>query len=546
MPLISFTSGIKMSETNQMKSVSVMRGRVSSYVVIILSILIMVGVFGDSCTSGLILPDKTLRLSLEASPKTLDPMHSTDTYSGVILGLTYSNLVRFDESGELVLDAAKHYRITENGRRYDFLLKDNQRFVNGDVMTAEDVAFSLNRLASPRLKSPRAWLLNQVAGFEDLQSGKTQTLEGVQVIDSSRIRITLRRAYAPFLSLFAMPQMSIVSKSYVESGGELGESTMGAGPYYLKSWRREQDILLLSNPHYRKSGNLNAVYYKIIKDPLSLVSEFKAQGLHMIEVPPTEVQALKSTRARLSPVNQFNLYFVGMNMKSGRFADRNFRQAINFAVDREGIVKNLQHGLADVATGPVPKGLKGYLERDFFNYDLAKAKLLFSKSKYDGKPLRLLLRNEARSMAVCQVIQQNLKSLGIEVKLVPRDWNSFSSALVKMDYDLFYRNWIADFPDGDNFLFPLFHSSSTGLKGNYPGYASKNFDSLVERSRRQTDTFQRSELLRQAAQLARNDASRILLWYKTKVYAAYPVLQNFRPFPMYNSNKYLNVNLLTR
>ena len=84
-----------------------------------------------------------------------------------------------------------------------------------------------------------------------------------------------------------MPQMSILSKSYVESGADLSESTMGAKPYYLKTWRREQDILLLSNEHYRKSGNLNAVYYKIIKDPLSLVSEFKAQGLHMIEVPPT-------------------------------------------------------------------------------------------------------------------------------------------------------------------------------------------------------------------------------------------------------------------
>ena len=60
----------------------------------------------------------------------------------------------------------------------NFLLKDNQRFVNGDVIDAEDVAFSLNRLATPQLKSPRAWLLNQVSGFEDFQSGKTKQLEG--------------------------------------------------------------------------------------------------------------------------------------------------------------------------------------------------------------------------------------------------------------------------------------------------------------------------------------------------------------------------------
>ena len=95
-------------------------------------------------------------------------------------------------------------------------------------------------------------------------------------------------------------------------------------------------------------------------------------------------------------------------------------------------------------------------------------------------------------------------------------------------------------------FFPLFHSSSTGLKGNYPGYENKNFDSLVERSRRQTDNFERDELLRQAAQLIEMMHPGFCFGYKTKVYAAYPVLQNFRPFPMYNSNKYLNVNLLTR
>lgn len=535
-----------MTKVNNTKLLSRYRGALHRYVGFILTVIVLIWVFGDSFTSGLIVPNKTLRLSLESSPKTLDPAQSTDTYSGVILGLTYSNLLRFDEQGELVLDAAKYYNVSSDGMQYEFLLKDNQRFSNGEILTAEDVAFSLNRLASPHQKSPRSWLLNQVAGFEDFQMGKTKSLWGVKVLEANRIRITLKRAFAPFLSLFAMPQMAILSKSYVEAGGDVSENTMGAGPYHLKSWRREQDLLLLSNEQYRKSGNLNAIYYKIIKDPLSLVSEFRADGLHMIEVPPTEVASINETRARLFPVNQFNLYFIGLNMKSGRFDDRDFRHALQFGINREGIIKNLQQGLAEIATGPVPKGLKGHLTKDLFQFDPDRAKELLLNSKYDGKPLRLLLRNEARSMAVCQVIQENLKAIGVEVKLVPRDWNSFSSQIVEMNYDLFYRNWIADFPDGDNFLYPLYHSSSTGLKGNYPGYSSKIFDDLVERSRRETNNVQREELLKQAAQVARNDASRILLWYKTKVYAAYPTMQNFRPYPMYNSNKYLNVNLLTR
>ena len=94
------------------------------------------------------------------------------------------------------------------------------------------MAFSLNRLATPQLKSPRAWLLNQVSGFEDFQSGKTKQLRG-KVLDKKIVSELLSREH--FLSLFAMPQMSILSKSYVESGADLSESTMGAGPYYLKT-----------------------------------------------------------------------------------------------------------------------------------------------------------------------------------------------------------------------------------------------------------------------------------------------------------------------
>jgi ABC-type transport system substrate-binding protein len=509
-------------------------------------ILIHLGFFLLGCSSSsLILPEKTLRLSLEASPKSLDPANSTDTYSGIILGLVYSNLLRFNDSGELILDAAKFYSVAPGGRVYTFLLRQDARFSNGKPLTARDVVFSFERLASKKLKSPRAWLLNEVVGFEDFHAGKTKSIAGLRIDGDFKLRIELKRPFAPFLSMLAMPQLAIISEEFVRGGTSLNEAVMGSGPYKLTRWSREQDILLEGNPYYRKDGNLQAIYFKVIKEPLTMMTEFRSKNLHIIEVPPHELGIVKKTRARLHGVNQYNLYFLGLNMESGVFASKELRHALNYAIDRKKILDTVLRSQGSIATGPVPKGLSGYLSETRFPYDLDRAKALVKKSGYDGRELRLLVRNEPRNLSICEAMKQYLEAAGVKVKLVARDWNSFASALVGMEYDIFYRNWIADFPDGDNFLYPLFHSASTGLKGNYPRYSNSAFDALIENSRKEVVHKKRVVLLKKAAFLAREDASRVLLWYKKKNFAVYPGVQNFYAYPMYNSNKYLEVNLLT-
>jgi ABC-type transport system substrate-binding protein len=498
------------------------------------------------CTSSLMLPARTLRLALESSPKTLDPAHSTDAFSGQILGLLYSNLMKFDQNGLLVMDAAKHYSIKEEGRRYTFLLRENLHFSNGETLTAEDVSFSFERLASMKEDSPRAWLLNQVAGFEDFRSGKTKKLSGIRILGEHKISIDLKRPFSPFPALLAMPQLAIVNKRFIEEGGTLTEESAGAGPYVLKEWRREQDLLVVRNSKYAKEGNLEAIYFKILKDPLTLMSEFRSRNLHVVEVPPEDIKSLKPTRARIDSINQYNLYFLGLNMKTKALQSRRLRRAMAISIDRGTILKTVLQGQGELSTGPVPRGLPGYLSDGGFSFEPKVALDEIEDAGFQGLELRLLLHSNPRSIRICEVLKQYLEQAGLKIRLVTRDWNAFTSSLVNGDFDLFYRNWIADFPDGDNFLYPLYHSESTGLKGNYPRYAQPLFDECIEASRKEVDSDKRAESLRRCARMAREDASRILLWFKTKNFATYPAVQNFKPFPMYNSNKYLHVNLLTQ
>ncbi|MBW7875977.1 MAG: ABC transporter substrate-binding protein [Candidatus Cloacimonetes bacterium] len=487
------------------------------------------------------LPERTLKTVLQADPRTLDPALSTSTHSGILLGLIYSNLVSFDTSGKLIYDAAKYYKVSKDGLTYTFALQDGLRFSDGRPVRAVDVVTSLNRLAHPATASPRAWLMEPVAGYQALRDGLTQTLSGVRVLDEKSLEIILSRRFAPFLSYLAMPQTAILPANEVANGEVIPP---GSGPYVLSRWVRDTEVLLTRNTQIKTSGNLQAIWFRIIKDPFTIVSEFKSGGLHLIEVPPQEVENLRADkRFRTLDIEEFNVYFLGLNMKSPLLQDIKMREALAHAIPREAILKNLLKGLGTLATGPVPTGLSGFLREGGaeFNLELAKQKLF--ESGYAGQELRLSVYNDPMNIALCEVIKQSLEEIGVKVRIIPRDWNGFTEQLVNLDYEIYYRNWVADFPDGDNFLFPLYHSTSLGLMGNYSHYNQPGFDSVLEASRQETDSVRREELLREAAVMARDDMSRILLWYKKKVFAVAEAVRDYKPHPMYNSNKFLNTSL---
>jgi peptide/nickel transport system substrate-binding protein/oligopeptide transport system substrate-binding protein len=490
-------------------------------------------------------PEKTLKIAIESDPRTLDPAYVTDTYSGMAVGMIYSNLLRFDETGQIALDVAKYYSISENGRSYTFFLKENCRFADGTDLTADDVSFSLHRLAARSTDSPRSGLLEQVVGFDSFHSGKSDIISGIKVLSRFRIQIELKRPFSPFLSIFAMPNLAIVSRSYVMKGGEMEETGMGAGPYRLKRWERGQELCLVTNDYYSKKGNLEAIQLKIMKDAFSRLAELKGRRIHVMEVLPQYRAQIPDT-VNLKSIEQYNLYFLGMNMKSEMFKNPDFRKGLAMALDRASILDFFLKGQGTLATGPVPKGLSGYLDEELLKYDPELAKQFIEKSGYDGEQLKLVCSSDPANVALGEIFKQQFKKVGVHIRIVPRDWNAYTQQLIEGDFDLFYRNWVADYPDGDNFLYPLFHTDSAGAAGNYPNYSNPEFDSLMEDSRKEMDPLRRTSLLKQASRMAVNDYSRILLWYKVKTLAVDSRVQNFKPHAMYNSNRYLTVNLLTK
>jgi len=137
-----------------------------------------------------------------------------------------------------------------------------------------------------------------------------------------------------------------------------------------------------------------------------------------------------------------------------------------------------------------------------------------------------------------EVIQALWKERGVPVRLRRLEWVSYRQALQQGDFDAAFRGWFADYPDGDNFLYPLFHSSQIGA-GNLSRFRDARIDELIEQSQRELDPARREDWLRQANQAVSEAAPALFLWHQATYYVTQPWLHRFSEPMVFNGTRYL-------
>ena len=214
-----------------------------------------------------------------------------------------------------------------------------------------------------------------------------------------------------------------------------------------------------------------------------------------------------------------SLLLYGFNLERPPFQKREVRQAFNYAIDKIRLNQEVQGGLYVVARGILPPGMPGYSpEVQGYDYDPARAKMLLAEAGHPGgKNLTpVTLSTAAKSVEVraeSQIIQHYLAVLDVQVDLQESDdWPTFRRALEQGDVQLFRYSWYADYPDPDNFLYPLFHSAG---QRNYYRYHNPAVDKLLDDARGETDDLRRVKLYREAEQLILQDAPAVMLLHYT-------------------------------
>lgn len=490
--------------------------------------------------------DATIRLALQTEPTTLDPAFSVDFSSGKLSSLIHSNLVAFDPDAEIVPDLARSWEILDEGRRYVFHL-GAARFSNGRRVTAADIVYSVRRLLDPATVSPRWWLLKPLRGAAGFHGGGRWDGEAVRAIDDSTVVMELERPVAHFLGLLAMSAAGVVCREEIERlGAGYGRSPCGSGPWMLSSWAEGDEILLVPNPGWPGPRTaLEGLSFRIIPEQMTQIAEFETGSLDVLEVPRAELEHWRAAGTPLLWKEELRVVYIGLNTRKPPFTDPRVRHAMNLAVDVEKIVVHVLFGAGKRARGVIPPSLRlspGPAER--YPYDPARARALLAEAGYpNGFAMEIWQRENPEAGRVLESVQGYLAEIGITAKLVTREWGAFKEAVDQGTPDAFFLDWLADYPDAENFLTPLFHSSNIGGSGNRTGYRNAGVDSMLDAASMCMDRAERWELYRSAEEIVYGDAPWLFLWFPEKYEVVSPRLTGYRIPLIFNGQRFLDVGV---
>ena len=481
-----------------------------------------VAIWVGGCTAASVERESDwIHVRLKKNPNTLDPARIVDLDSARIAAKLFNGLVGFDAQLQPVGDLARSWTVSADGCTYCFVLRDDVLFSNGRVMTAHDVIFSFERVLAPQTRSPRTWVLSRIQGADAFMQGRLDRVTGLRVLGLHRFEITLSEPFAPFLSMLGLTTAYVVPREEVERlGDEFGHQASGSGPFMLVEWKHNQHVRLRKNPQWRGPGPLSSgICYRIIPEDFTAMVAFEKGSLDILP----EIMASEYARYTRDPqwrdcVQQatgLNTYYLGLNCRKEPLNDVRVRQALNYAIDRSTMLAAILDGRGEVARGPVPPLLRRGPVPPGYAYDPQRARILLSEAGYpDGFSMQIYQTADIENLDMCQTIQSYLQAVGVRVSIVQLEWSTFLAAVADGEADAFWLSWWADYPDAENFLYPLFHSANLGAGGNRSQYVDTRFDNLIEQAVTTPDSQQRDTLYAQCENLIVAQAPWVFFWHK--------------------------------
>jgi len=488
--------------------------------------------------------DPALRLALQTEPTNLDPAFAVDYSSGMISSLIHSNLVRFEPDGTIAGGLARRWTVSADGLEYIFHIEGG-RFSDGRPVTASDIERSLLRLLDPSTASPRWWVLEPVDGAPEFHAGKVETCS-IEALDDSTLAIALSSPAPHFLSLLAMPPAGIVSSSADTLGRDYGRRPSGSGPWRLASGVSGDEIVLGRNEyHARSSYGVPEIRIRLIPETMTRIAEFEVGNLDILEIPPAELELWRSAGVRLLSSPELRIVYIGLNNGKEPFDDPRVRRALNMAVDVEAIIGKLLFGAADRATGVVPEGLReGPVPEPLYRYDPGEAVRLLAEAGFPaGFEMEIWQRENPESGRILESVQGYLATVGIEARIVTREWSAFKQAVDRGTPDAFYLDWFADYPEAGNFLVPLFHSSNIGGGGNRAAFSDAAVDSLLDAASVTVDSAARWILYAAAEERIMEAAPWVFLWFPVRYEVVSPRLSGYEIPLIFNGQRFTGVEL---
>ncbi len=416
----------------------------------------------------------------------------------------YDSLIK--ENGgdrtDLLPNLATDWQFSEDGKTLTFTIKEGVKFHNGDIMTAEDVAFSLNHA--------RQLSTNASTG---------SIIEDVQVVDDTHVAVMLAYPYKPILNIISQPQYCIYNKAYTEKceaeGTIMDRAPIGTGPYKFVNWVSGEEINFERFDDYHDADHvakMKNLKIKIMTDATTAALAIERGecdaflGVNTADMP--RLDANEDTIIYRTTSSGYHL--LTLNTRRAPFDDAKVRQAIAKAINVEEVFIGGHDGIGWITTQPITYGIFGYDENfKATEYDPEGAKALLAEAGYpDGFKCTLKVKQDSYYSTPAQVCVEQLRKIGLDVEIQIQENGTYQTEVdTNYDYDIAYEMTSAQYPDADATVFMRLHSSCVNSPlGNVAGASNPELDKLIEEARYELDDDKRLDLYRQISEINKEEA----------------------------------------
>ncbi len=480
-----------------------------------------------------------------ADAKTVCSILSTDTSSNECINMMFNAVMRVDPSNASPIgDLATKFDISSDGITYTFNLRDGVNWQDGQAFSAQDVKFTYDLAMNPKTNSPRT-------------SELTDRVDTIEATDDKTVTVKLKKPNAAFLvsnMVYAIIPQHVLKDVAPDalaqdpfSTGKKGR-TIGTGPFQFEEWVKNDHMTMVKfDGYWNGAPNLDKYIYKIVPDQNALVQQLKTGEVDYGTIPESSVQEMSSRNdVKVVQYDTFSFTFFSYQLdpaKTTLFQDKEVRQALMYALDREAMIKAIRFGIGKVAVGTMPVPSWAYNPDGITNkypYDVNKANSLLDSAGWTkgsdgirakgGKKLQFdMYTNSGNNVReqYLTVMQQQWKKVGVDMTPKTEEWNAFLNRITgTKDFEVFLVgfSWGVD-PDQTT----MWATDSYTGGFNMNKYSNPKVDDLLQQGLATTDHTKRKDIYTQMQNIIMDDIPSPITDFPKGIYSVNNRVHNVFP-----------------
>ncbi|PIC63797.1 peptide ABC transporter substrate-binding protein [Sporosarcina sp. P13] len=445
---------------------------------LVIALLSLAGCSQENSNSAASTTTKQLIYGMNSEIEKINPVLDE---SQEIDTLLFRGLTKPNAENEVTPDLAESWKVSDDQLTYLFALRQDATWQDGEPVTARDVKFTFDQIRNPKTNTPISGEFNEIAS--------------VEVIGDYEIEMTLHRPFPPLLDKL---KVGIVPEHLLQGEDlnttEFNQNPVGNGPFKLKKWDADHTIILERNEgYYGTAPKLDEVVFKSVPDANTRILQLKTGEIDLALVEPNQLaSSKKGDPYSVHEIPTADYRAVMYNFDLPLFQDKRIRQAMNYAVNRDELVKGILAGKGEAAYGPLQKSWAGTSKTEGYTYNPQKAEQLLAEAGWvkdqqgvltkDGQRFEFELVSPIQDtvrVALANVVSEQLKPFGIVAKPKPVDQHA-----IKYDgEEALIIGWGSEF-DPDDHTYRLFHSDEIGDgQYNFGSYQNTKVDELLLKAR---------------------------------------------------------------